>query len=102
MIANDGQFLGKLSLNRFDSESISNEYGSYGSKYSVSSIFNIYSNYGSKYSSLSPYNQYTNTPPLVYLKGTKFGFLTKNKYVSFNSIDPDELFSWMKHHNLQY
>lgn len=30
LIANDGQYLGKLTLNRYNAESISNDYGSYG------------------------------------------------------------------------
>lgn len=33
LIASDGQFLGKLSLNRYDIDSISYEYGLYGSIY---------------------------------------------------------------------
>ena len=35
LIASDGQFLGKLSLNRYDIDSISYEYGLYGSIYSA-------------------------------------------------------------------
>lgn len=100
LLANDGQFLGKLSLNRYDSESISYQYGSYGSKYSSTSIFNKYSSYGSKYSSLSPFNQYTSTPPTIYLRGQKLGFLTKNRYLSGQNVDPEELFEWMKRNNL--
>jgi hypothetical protein len=93
IVANDGQYLGKLTLNKFDRDSIANEYGNYGSKYSNSSIFNRYCNYGSPYSSLSPYNIFTSTPPVIYLKGRKYGLLTKNKYAGFNSTDPDELFA---------
>lgn len=102
IVADDGQFLGKLSLNRYDSESISNIYGEYGSKYSSTSILNQYSSYGSKYSSLSPYNQYTSTPPIIYLRGNKYGHLTKNKYVGLTRLDPDELFSWMRQNQLNY
>jgi len=102
LIANDGQFLGKLTLNRYDTESIMNQYGSYGSKYSATSIFNKYSNYGSKYSSLSPYNPYTSTPPTIYLRGIKTGFLTKNPYLGMNNIDPDKLLEWLNKHHLTY
>jgi hypothetical protein len=102
LVANDDQFLGKLTLNRYDSESISNQYGNFGNKYSSTSILNKYSPYGSKYSSLSPYNQYTSTPPIIYLRGRKYGFLTTNKYVGLNRLDPDQLFDWMKQNQLNY
>jgi len=98
LLANDGQYLGKLTFSRYDSDSILNKYGSYGSQYSSTSIFNKYSNYGSQYSSLSPFNKYTSTPPTVYYKGEKAGYLTKNRYVGYgnSNIDPDQLFEWMK------
>jgi hypothetical protein len=102
ILANDDQYLGKLSLNIYDPESILNRYGSYGSPYSSTSIFNKYSNYGSQYSSLSPFNQFTSTPPAIYLRGKKAGLLTKNKYVGRNNIDPDDLLDWMKRNHLSY
>lgn len=102
LLANDGQFLGKLSLNRSDSESISNQYGSFGSKYSSTSIFNQYGSYGSKYSSLSPFNQYSSTPPTIFLRGKKYGFLSKNRYKSGKTVDPEQLLEWMKQNRLNY
>ncbi len=102
LIANDTQFLGKLTLNKYDNESIFNQYGNYGSKYAALSIFNQYGNYGSKYSSLSPYNAYTSTPPTIYLKGIYYGYLSKNKYIGAKIIDPDELLEWLNHNNLRY
>src|SRR5690554_758438 len=102
LVADDGQFLGKLSLNQYDSESISNTYGSYGSPYSSTSIKNQYSQYGSPYSSLSPYNQYSSTPPTIYIKGRKYDYLTKNKYKSGTIVDPDSLNELMRKHNLNY
>jgi hypothetical protein len=102
IVADDGQFLGKLTLNQYDSESISNSYGSYGSLYSSTSIKNQYSQYGSPYSSLSPFNQYSSTPPIIYLKGREYGSLTKNKYKSGTILDPDLLNKWMCENNLNY
>jgi hypothetical protein len=102
LLANDGQYLGKLSLNRYDSNSVSNPYGSYGSQYSFTSIFNVYGTYGSPYSSLSPRNRYTNTPPAIYLRGQHIGYLTKNPYLGFNNVDPDTLFNWMESNCLNY
>lgn len=49
----DGTYLGKVSNNKYDPESISNPYGKYGSKYSSTSINNDYSKYGSDYSTQS-------------------------------------------------
>ena len=57
IIADDGTFLGTLNENTYDSNSIYNEYGTYGSKYSAKSILNQYGNYGSDYSALSPFNK---------------------------------------------
>lgn len=100
LVANDGQFLGKLTLNQYDLDSISNVYGSYGSPYSSISINNQYSSYGSPYSSLSPNNQYTTTPPTIYLRGVKYGYLTKNKYMLGVVLDPDSLINWIRSNNL--
>ena len=58
-------FLGKLNADCYDSESIWNEYGTYGSEYSSKSIWNEYGTYGSEYSSYSPWNEYASTPPVV-------------------------------------
>ena len=69
LLAQDGQFLGMLSSNKYQSDSVMNEYGSYGSKYSSTSIFNQYGQYGSRYASYSPFNPYTSTPPQIILRG---------------------------------
>jgi len=103
LVANDGQYLGKLTLNRFDIESIANKFGNYGSKFSNVSIFNKFNNYGSKFSSLSPFNRFTATPPKIYLQGIKFGYLTKNRFVpDGQKVDPDELFSWLETKGLRF
>lgn len=94
IVASDGQFLGQLSSNKFLTESVMNEYGSYGSRYSSTSIFNPYCPYGSIYSVLSPFNQYSNTPPLLYLRGLHVGYLSKNLYIP-NRIDPNFLFDYI-------
>ena len=101
LIANDGQFLGKLCLNIYDIESILNQYGLYGSPYSITSINNKYSMYGSQYSSLSPFNPYTSTPPTIYLRGAKVGVLSVNRFL-YNSINPLQIQEWMKINNLFY
>lgn len=99
IVADDGQFLGKLSLNVYDAESILNPYGIYGSLFSSTSIRNQYSIYGSPYSSLSPFNPYTSTPPTVYLHGKKVGVLSVNSFL-YQKIDPNRIEEWMRYNNL--
>ena len=60
-------FLGKLNADCYDSESIWNEYGTYGSEYS----------------SYSPWNEYASTPPVVVdSRGNFYGYLTANEFIS--------------------
>lgn len=94
LVAADGQFLGILSSNRFLTESVMNEYGTYGSLYSSTSIFNKYCCYGSEYNPLSPFNRYSNTPPRIFLRGTLVGYLTINQYIG-NGLDPHKLFDFI-------
>lgn len=64
IVANDGKYLGKLT-SQYDSESVFNQYGTYGSQYSSDSIWNQYGSYGGEYSSNSPFNKYTSSPPVI-------------------------------------
>ena len=103
LVANDGQYLGRLTLNQYDAESISNPYGIHGSHYSSKSIHNEYSVYGSEFSALSPYNQYTSTPPKIFLKGRFWGVLTINRFLySTNKVTPSSLKDWMQINGLFY
>ncbi len=99
--AADGTFLGKLNPNEYDSESIFNEYGNFGSEYSPTSIFNEYGSYGGDYSSLSPFNEYSSTPPKIIVNGQVIAFLTVNEYVS-QRIDPKRIKQWAKENVSQY
>jgi hypothetical protein len=67
LYSNDGKgvYLGKLSANPYDQDSVSNPYGKYGSPYSQNSINNPYGTYGSPYSSYSATNPYTTTAPII-------------------------------------
>lgn len=86
IVAQDGKFLGVISSNRFDAQSISNPYGDHGSKYSASSIFNQYGDYGSPYAEYSPWNPYSQKPPFILAtNGTRY-LLTKNSVLS--GVDP--------------
>lgn len=64
-----GKYLGTLSANPYDPESVNNPYGRYGSPFSQDSINNPYGQYGSPYSSDSANNPYATNPPLIYGPG---------------------------------
>ena len=87
--ANDGQYLGRLT-NRFESQSILNTFGSYGSEFSSTSMFNSFSQYGSQFSSLSAYNSFTSTPPKLNVSGQLAAYATKNT-LKIPRYDPDAL-----------
>lgn len=91
LIAQDDKntFLGKITSS-FDSESIFNEYGTYGSEYSSGSIWNQYATFGSEYSSYSPHNNYTSTPPMIIKSRKILGYLSSNKNIK-SSISPNLL-----------
>jgi len=73
-------FLGKID-NEFASESIFNEFGTYGSEFSSTSIWNEFSSYGSEFSSFSAFNEFTSTPPMLIKNGKVIGYLTRNKFL---------------------
>ena len=76
-------FLGKLNASKYDSKSIWNEDGTYGSEYNTNSIWNEYGTYGSAYSSYSPFNSYASYPPVIVdEEGNFYGYFTVNKYKS--------------------
>lgn len=90
--AADGQFLGVLSSNLYDPNSISNLHGIYGGSYSIHSIRNSYGLYGSPYGVYSPYNIYCLNPPIVFSQGQPVLIVTKNSYVITNNlpmVDPE-------------
>jgi hypothetical protein len=61
------EYLGCLNCNAYDSNSIWNAYGTYGSEYN----------------SYSPWNRYSSTPPVVVDKAGKFyGYFTRNSNTS--------------------
>lgn len=80
------QYLGRLSQNRYNADSVSNPYGQYGNKYSPDSINNSYGQYGSPYSAKSVSNPYARNAPKLYdSNGNYRGKLSSNKY------DPDSI-----------
>jgi hypothetical protein len=91
LIAQDDKntYLGKVT-SAYNSESIFNEYGTYGSEYNSASIWNQYATFGSEYSSYSPHNSYTSTPPMIIKNKKILGYLSANKNIK-SSISPNLL-----------
>lgn len=84
---NGYEYIGSIS-NPYGSDSIANEYGSYGSEYSSKSMFNDYSNWGNEYSSYSAFNDYTSRPPILVNSDYEIvGYVTTNDY-KYPSINP--------------
>jgi hypothetical protein len=76
-----GTYLGNLSANVFDPNSISNPYGRFGSSLSSQSVANPYSIYGSPFSSQGVTNPYaTDTPKIYGQDGTYLGKLSSNRF----------------------
>lgn len=97
IFSDDGDYLGLLTSNIYNSESVFNEYGKYGSKYSSTSIWNEYGNYGGKYSSESAFNPYSSAPPLIIDSyGNLLGKVTVNKLIS-GGITPYDLYDFAKY-----
>ena len=65
VVSRDGKYLGNLSENRFDPNSVSNPFGKYGSPFSPDSIRNPFGKYGSPFSNQSAANPYATEAPIV-------------------------------------
>lgn len=89
------KYLGKLTSNEYDSDSLFNEYGTYGSKYAADSIWNEYGTYGSDYSNESVFNKYATKPPAIVLNNKIIGYLTTNTTVA-NAVSPLSLLAWLE------
>ncbi|QEC52154.1 hypothetical protein [Anseongella ginsenosidimutans] len=97
IVAEDGQFLGKLTSNTLDSESVLNKTGPYGNEYSPTSVFNKFGDYGNGFSSLSAFNPFSPTPPKIFVDGKLYGYLTENEGASGGKkIDPKQLKHWIR------
>lgn len=81
IVGGDGIFLGKITKDRYDTDSIFHPYGPYGNKYSEYSLFNSYGRYGSKYSDYSPFNRYARNPPYLRKDDQLLAYISDNPYV---------------------
>jgi hypothetical protein len=80
----------------YDSNSINNQFGSYGSQFSSTSIRNQFSQYGSEFSTYSACNQFASNPPRVYNadRSVYYGELTLNQF-RVDSIKASDIVSWL-------
>ena len=81
----DGQYLGDIT-GQYNTNSIFNSYGTYGSTYGSTSIWYKYGNYGGSYGLYSPFNSYTTTPPKIRKNMqsllVRVGYLTTNSNIT--------------------
>lgn len=78
---NHDKFLGCLNCGQYNSASVWNAYGSYGSPYNSDSIWNRYGTWGSPYNSNSPWNKYSSSAPVIVDKdGAFYGHFSSNPY----------------------
>jgi len=97
---NHDEYLGCLNCNSYDSNSIWNEYGTYGNSYNSNSIWNEYGTYGNEYNSLSPWNEYSSSSPVIVDKnGGFYGYFTLNEYKS-DRAEFDLCLTIYKYHDL--
>jgi len=88
-------YLGEI-RDEFGSESIFNDFGTYGSEFSSKSIWNEFGTYGGEFSVSSPFNSFSSSPPKI-VKGNKIiGRLTVNKAFE-GAVDPNWLKSYFKY-----
>ena len=89
-------YIGKLTTNEFDSDSIYNEFGTYGSEFNSKSIWNEFGTYGSEFSSYSAFNEFALHPPLIKdADGSIVGKLTVKSSI-VGGVNPNDLKAFLK------
>ena len=78
IISHEGKFLGEIT-NKYDSNSIFNQYGDFGSKYNTDSIFNQFGENGSKFGVNAWSNKFATDPPSIIKDRTVIGVLSVNE-----------------------
>ena len=82
-------YLGCFSCGQFVSDSVFNEFGTYGSRYSPTSVSNHFSSYGSPYNTNSACNAFATNPPiLVNVSAQRYSELTLNQFRPLAERDP--------------
>ena len=86
--SDNNQYLGCLNCSEFSSESICNEFGTYGSEFNSESIWNDFGTYGSEFSSYSPWNEFSSQgPKIVNSEGNYYGRFSINTFSGFENSE---------------
>jgi hypothetical protein len=91
LYAQDGHFLGLLSSDSNDPNSIINQ-KTYGNIHNINSIHYQHGIYGGQYGRYSPYNRCCLYPPTIVLQQQHVGVVSKNRHIldrNLTIIDPD-------------
>ncbi|MCE5241546.1 hypothetical protein LLH23_24035 [bacterium] len=95
IIGADDTFLGVISRDTDDPESITNREGRWGSRWSDECIWNPEGSWGSRYAPDSPWNPYATRPPRVFDDHYFIGYLTTNTDLH-PRIDPEWLRTYLR------
>ena len=94
--SNHDVYLGCLTCSAWHADSVHNEFGQYGSRFSSTSIFNNFGTYGSPYSNESACNTFATSPPGVYDEDSAYyGELTLNQY-RVDAIRDPAVLDWLQ------
>ncbi len=95
IVADDGQFLGRITPDTIAVDSLVNPFGAHGNQFSTVSIFNSNSAYGGTFSLLSPFHPTTFSPPRIIRNSQTLARLTINPAFS-PRVDPFGLVAWLR------
>ena len=94
LVAGDGEFLGVISRDRSEPDSLSNVSGPFGNPFSETSIFNPQGVYGRTDSDLSPFTATSQSPVRIEADGEFMRYLSANRDIQ-NRVDPNALVAWL-------
>ena len=81
--ANNSVYLGCITCNKVQTDSICNSFGTYGSAFNSSSIWNQFGTYGSSFQTYSPWNSYSSNGPLIVgSNNLSYGYFKTNSFKS--------------------
>lgn len=95
IVADDGQFLGRITPSTVAIDSLVNPFGDHGSQFSLVSIFNNNSAYGSSFSQQSAFNSTALQPPRIVVQAQNVARLTINPALT-PRVDPNLLVGWLR------
>jgi Flp pilus assembly protein TadD len=95
LVASDGTFLGVVSSNQSDLNSICHPHGQYGSLYGFNSVRNQHSMYGGSHGIYSPYNPHCIQPPVIIYNGRVVLIVTRNTNLSAIGV-PSSAYGWIQ------